>query len=84
LQFACGGIFVYKKLSSEIQKSFCKQFKLFLESKKHPSLQVKKIKGTVDIFEARVTKSYRFTFCIVDNILILRKIGEHDKILKKP
>ncbi len=86
MQISRSKIFVknYKKLSPEIQKSFCKQFKLFLESKKHPSLQVKKIKGTVNIFEVRVTKSCRFTFCIIDNVLILRKIGEYDKVLKNP
>lgn len=74
----------YKNLSPEIQERFSKQLKLFLISKKHPSLQIKKIQGTVGIFEGRVIKSYGFTFCVVDNVLILRRISEHDKTLKNP
>ncbi len=74
----------FKKLDSLLQKRFTKQIKLFLEYKKHPSLLIKKVKGTNGIFEARLSKSYRFTFYINDGVIVLRKIGEHDKVLKNP
>ena len=35
------------------------------------------------IWEARVTKGYRLTFEIVDDVYLLRRVGTHD-ILKKP
>ena len=51
---------------------------------RHPSLQVKKIKGTKDIWEARVSLDYRMTFQMVKNYIILRNVGHHDPALKRP
>ncbi|GAI01726.1 unnamed protein product, partial [marine sediment metagenome] len=50
---------------------------------KYPSLEVKKIKGTDSIWEARASKSLRITFNLKGNIIILRTIGGH-KILNRP
>ena len=50
---------------------------------KYPSLEVKKLKGTDSIWEARASKSLRITFNLKGNIIILRTIGEH-KILNRP
>lgn len=50
---------------------------------KYPSLEVKKLKGTSSIWEARASKSLRITFNLKGNIIILRTIGEH-KILDRP
>lgn len=44
----------------------------------------KRIQGTPDIWEARVTMKYRLTFQIHDGSLYLRVVGDHDKTLKKP
>lgn len=51
---------------------------------KHPSLQAKKIKGTKDIWEARVSLDYRLTFQMVKDYFILRNVGHHDPTLKNP
>lgn len=74
----------YKKLPPDLQERFLKQLKLLLNNPRHPSLRIKKIKGTNGIFEGRVSQSCRFTFCVWERNLILRRIGEHDKTLKKP
>jgi len=74
----------YKKLPSDLQERFLKQLKLLLNNPRHPSLRIKKIKGANGIFEGRVSQSCCFTFCVWEGNLILRRIGEHDKILKKP
>lgn len=69
----------FKKLPQSIKEQAKKQLGLLLENPKHPSLRVKKIKGqTEDIFEAKVSRSYRFTFKIDGEYYILRKIGTHD------
>lgn len=74
----------YKKLPQPIKEQAKKQLGLLLENSKHPSLRVKKIKGqTEDIFEARVSRGYRFTFKIEGEYYILRRIGTHD-ILRTP
>jgi len=52
---------------------------------RHPSLQIKKIKGTRSIFEARVNDFYRFTFEYgANNEIILRVVGPHNSAVKKP
>jgi mRNA-degrading endonuclease RelE of RelBE toxin-antitoxin system len=73
----------YHSLPEVIKEQAEKQFVLLLENPRHPSLQLKKIKGHPNIWEGRVTKSYRFTFQISGEIYILRRIGTHD-ILKTP
>jgi mRNA-degrading endonuclease YafQ of YafQ-DinJ toxin-antitoxin module len=43
-----------------------------------PSLRTKKMHGLEDIWEARVTLSYRITFQRTGDTLLLRRIGTHD------
>ena len=73
----------YKKLPQPIKKNTGKQLRLLLSDSKHPSLNIKKMQDPRNIWEGRISKSYRFTFQIQNNIYILRNIGAHD-ILKKP
>jgi mRNA interferase RelE/StbE len=73
----------YNALPKLIKDQADKQFAPLLENPHHPSLRAKKIKGHPNIFEGRVTKSYRFTFQISGEIYMLRRIGTHD-VLKTP
>jgi len=73
----------YKSLPQNIQKQVDKQLDLLLVDLKYPSLHAKKIRGTKNVWEARVTKEYRFTFQIEGELYILRKVGTHN-ILKRP
>ena len=73
----------YQKLPEEIKKAAKKQLAFLLSNPDHPSLNMKKMQDPRNIWEARVTESYRFTFQIEKDSYILRKIGTHD-ILKKP
>jgi mRNA-degrading endonuclease RelE of RelBE toxin-antitoxin system len=73
----------YDGLPELIKDRADKQFALLLENPNHPSLRLKKIKGHSDIWEGRITKSYRFTFQISQEIFILRRIGTH-AILRTP
>jgi mRNA-degrading endonuclease RelE of RelBE toxin-antitoxin system len=62
-----------------------KQLEIMISNPRHPSLRMKKIKGTESIFEARVDDYYRFTFeCGEKNEIILRIVGPHNSALKKP
>ncbi|MBT8368772.1 MAG: hypothetical protein KJP23_29105 [Deltaproteobacteria bacterium] len=73
----------YRKLPKRIQNATDKQLEYLLSDPEHPSLNIKKIKDPREIWEGRVTDSYRFTFQIQEDIYILRKVGIHD-ILKNP
>jgi mRNA-degrading endonuclease RelE of RelBE toxin-antitoxin system len=73
----------YSALPESIKERADKQFTILIENPHHPSLRSKKIKGHPNIWEGRVTKSYRFTFQLSGEIYLLRRIGTHD-ILKTP
>jgi mRNA-degrading endonuclease RelE of RelBE toxin-antitoxin system len=51
---------------------------------RHPGLQVKKVQGTENIWEARAGLVIRITFEIKEDAIILRNVGRHDEALKKP
>ncbi len=74
---------LYRKLPHEIQEQVKKVLLLLQENPGHPSLGHKKIAGQPDIYEIRVTLSYRVTYQRVGNTAYLRKVGTHD-LLRNP
>jgi len=73
----------YKGLPEPIQRRAEKALRLLVENLRHPSLRAKKMEGERDpegrdIWEARVSRGYRFTFAIEGNTYILYRIGPHD------
>ena len=62
-----------------IQRAFEKQLTLLLENLRHPSLHAKKYDGAQDIWQARVTLSWRFYFTIDGDTYTLRTIRAHPK-----
>lgn len=74
----------YKKLPRSIQEQCDEQLFVLLKNPHHPSLRTSKIQGFKNIWEGRVTKDYRFTFQIAKEIYIIRRVGKHDEILKRP
>jgi mRNA-degrading endonuclease RelE of RelBE toxin-antitoxin system len=73
----------YKKLPQQIKELLQKQLGFLLVNPQHPSLNIKKINDPREIWEARITDSYRFTFQIQTDFYILRTVGTHD-VLRKP
>jgi mRNA-degrading endonuclease RelE of RelBE toxin-antitoxin system len=73
----------YSRLPQQIQKRVDKQLGLLLKDHCHPSLKAKKMQDPRNIWEARVTQAYRFTFQLQGDVYILRKVGTHD-MLKNP
>jgi len=55
-----------------------------LKDPHHPSLRTSKIRGFEDIWEGRINKDYRLTFQISKDVYLLRRVGRHDEVLKKP
>ena len=73
----------YRDLPDQIKERVDKQLTMLLENPKHPSLRSKKIKGHPNIWEGRITRDYRLTFQILEDIYLLRRVGTHS-ILKIP
>lgn len=73
----------YQAMPLEIKKAFNEKLALFLVDMLHPSLRVKKIKGTFDRWEGSVTMKYRFTFHFEGEAIVFRAIGTHGILLRE-
>ena len=71
----------YGELPTQIRRALDRSLKFFMDNARHPSLRAKKLPGT-EIWYARVTRDYRFTFQYAGAFIILRRVGTHD-ILKR-
>lgn len=71
----------YGNLPAHVQRQADRKLKLLLINPRHPSLHTKKMQGAPGeqgIHEARVSTTYRFTFQIVGDTYLLRRIGTHE------
>lgn len=73
----------YRSLPPYIQKKADRQIVRLLQDLRHPGLYAKKMAGHDDIWEARIDYRHRFTFQIIEDFVVLRRIGSHD-ILRTP
>ncbi len=73
----------FVRLPRTVKDAFWEQITLLLENPRHPSLDIKKMKGHREIWRAKITRGYRFTFQIEGEWYLLRRVGPHD-VLKKP
>jgi hypothetical protein len=69
----------YSKAPQEIQTAFDKQSLLLLQTLRHPSLRAKKYDESGDLWQARVTRNWRFYFLIREDTFILQDIVTHPK-----
>jgi mRNA interferase RelE/StbE len=69
----------YAKAPDDIQRAFAKQVKLLLDNLGHPSLRAKKYDESRDLWQARVTRDWRFYFTIEGDTYILHDIMAHPK-----
>jgi mRNA-degrading endonuclease RelE of RelBE toxin-antitoxin system len=69
----------YLKAPLRIQRAFDKQSALLLQDIRHPSLRAKKYGGSENLWQARVTGSWRFYFTIEGDTCRLHEIKTHPK-----
>ena len=74
----------YANLDDDQVELVKKALQLLTSDPRHPSLRVKKIQGTTDIWEARASRSLRLTFEMHSDLILLRNVGAHDATLKRP
>ncbi len=77
----------FEKLSPPLQNATKKSFSLFKDNPTfphHPSLKIKPLKGSSDIWEGHITRGCVFTFhkendnITGEPIIVFRNIGSHD------
>ena len=64
---------------AEVQNAFFKQSRLLLQNLRHPSLRAKKYDAAKDLWQARVTRGWRFYFRIEGDAYRLHTIIPHPK-----
>ncbi len=78
----------YRALPKEVQARADKAIRLLAAKEGgqafHPSPRARRIRGTLDIWEASVTMKYRLTLQIHQGTLYLRVIADHDAALRRP
>jgi mRNA-degrading endonuclease RelE of RelBE toxin-antitoxin system len=83
VEFTAGFDRLFRRLPKELRLKTYEKLALFLEDPSHPSLRVKKMKGTDAIWEMSVTMNYRITFEVDGERVLLRRIATHD-VLREP
>lgn len=74
----------WAKLSEEEKKLVRKALEILATDIRHPGLRVKRIRGTDGIWEARASLSFRLTFEVHSDSVVLRNVGRHDETLGNP
>ena len=69
----------FQSAPAHIQKAFSKQSRLLLEDLRHPSLRAKKYDEARDVWQARVTRGWRFYFTIANDTYWVIDINAHAK-----
>ena len=72
------------QLTKEERALTLKAITKLVENIRYPALRTKKMKGTENIWEARVSYSLRLTFQFGSDVIILRNVGRHDETLERP
>jgi mRNA-degrading endonuclease RelE of RelBE toxin-antitoxin system len=62
-----------------VQRAFEKQLRFLVNNLLHPSLRAKKYDESRDIWQARVTKGWRFYFTITDDVYRIEEVIPHPK-----
>ena len=66
-------------LAPELRKAVYKQVKLLERNLRHPSLRAKKYDESINLWQARVNRDWRFYFLIRDDVYYIVDIMPHPK-----
>ena len=78
-QLTAAAVKDYTEAPPAVQKAFDKQLKLLLENLRHPSLRTKKYDESRNVWQARVSRDWRFYFLIAGDTYLILNIVPHPK-----
>lgn len=79
LSFSARFVKSYADAPLDVQKAFDKQSRYLLLNLRHPSLRAKKYSESSNLWQARVTRDWRFYFTIEGDEYRLHEIKPHPK-----
>jgi mRNA-degrading endonuclease RelE of RelBE toxin-antitoxin system len=79
LEYTQSALGALSQTPAPIRKAFYKQAAFLVANLHHPSLHAKKYSEAEDKWQARVNRSWRFYFRIVDDTYIVTEIIPHPK-----
>ena len=74
---------LFRRVPKRIREATYEKLVLYRDNPSHPSLRIKRMRGTDRFWEMSVTMNHRVTFEVDENRVLLRRIGTHD-VLRKP
>ena len=74
----------YRHLDRTTAAKAEKALALLASNPRHPSLHLKRIRSTPDLWEVRVDRGHRMTLHIEGDCYVMRNIGKHDDALGSP
>ena len=69
----------YESLSPVLQRATEKQFSFLAANIRHPSLHAKKYDEATGLWQARITRDWRFYFLISSDVYFVVSIRKHPK-----
>ncbi len=69
----------YLSSPAQIQKAFDKQVRLLADNLSHPSLRAKKFSESLDLWQARLNREWRFYFVVQKDTYLIVRIVPHPK-----
>ncbi len=69
----------YVDLDVRLRKQAKKQFSFLIQDYRHKSLNIKKYNKSLEIWQGRVNKSWRFYFHIINDVYYIFEIKNHPK-----
>jgi len=74
----------YKKLDRAIRLQIDKTLQIMVTNPNHPSLRLKRIQGTKNVWEASVNMSIRITLTFSEDTIQIRNVGTHEQVFRPP
>jgi mRNA-degrading endonuclease RelE of RelBE toxin-antitoxin system len=76
----------FKKLPSDIQKEAKEKLKDLLKNPRPPGLRFEKLKGysNPNIYTIHITGNFKMSFEIKGSVAVLRCVGNHNEIDRRP
>lgn len=74
----------YRKLTPAERDRVNEAIERMVADLTHPSLRVKRMQGTAELWEARASAALRITFIRISGGISLSNVGAHDPTLKRP
>jgi len=78
-RFTDRAAYQYREAPRATQRAFNRRLVFLLRDLRHPSLRAKKYDEARDIWQARITKGWRFHFLIDGDTYIILSITPHPK-----